>query len=102
MYIQAVKLIFAVVHDFGNFPECSIRCPAAILIDFAGQYDTNRSCDRHFIGIIQTIIVFIIPDRTANHALVLLFQSGIIMPDMLAACQIYGNHGTICVRHFPY
>ena len=102
MNVQIRKLILAVIHNFRNLTKCSIRYPVSVFIDLTGQYHANRSCHRHFVGIIQTVIVRIVPNGTANHALVLLLESGIIMSGILAACKVYGVHGTIAVRNFPY
>ena len=102
MNVQICKLILAVIHNFRNFTKCSIRYPVSVFIDLTGQYHANRSCHRHFVGIIQTVIVRIVPNGTANHALVLLLESGIIMTGILAACKVYCVHGTVAVRNFPY
>ena len=102
MNVQIRKLILAVIHNFRNLTKCSIRYPVSVFIDLTGQYHANRSCHRHFVGIIQTVIVRIVPNGTANHALVLLLESGIIMSGILAACKVYCVHGTVAVRNFPY
>ena len=102
MHVQTIKLIYPVIHDLRNFAECIIRYPFFILIDVTSQYHTNRSGYRHFIQVIQTVIVLILPDRAADNALVLLLESGIIMSRILAARQIYLVHCTIGIRHFPY
>ena len=102
MNVQIRKLILAVIHNFRNLTKCSIRYPVSVFIDLTGQYHANRSCHRHFVGIIQTVIVRIVPNGTANHALVLLLESGIIMSGILAACKVYCVHGAVAVRNFPY
>ena len=102
MNIQTVKLIRTVVHDLGNFAECIIRYPFSILIDVTFQYHTNRSRHRHFVQIVQTVIVLVVPDRATDNTLVLLLESGIIMSGILAADQVYLVHRTVCIRHFPY
>ena len=101
MNIQTVKLIRTVVHDLGNFAECIIRHPFSILIDVTFQYHTNRCCHRHFVQIVQAVIVLVVPDRATDNTLVLLLESGIIMSGILAAGQVYLVHRTVCIRHFP-